>query len=64
MGVPKNFQEAQVEKDMLEGYLVRMFVTDDMDELDKVSLYAMKSIADLHSYHGNKLRMAKLEPKD
>ena len=39
-----NYQEMRNEKDMLEGNINRMFVTDDMDELCSMYMFAKERL--------------------
>ena len=48
-------KEAHVEYDLLKGDINRMFVTDDVKELQVEHEYAMKRIERIYDYHFTRL---------
>ncbi len=49
------YRKLKIQKDMLEGNINRMFITDDMDEMDVMYETAVQRLNAI--YEGNKKRL-------
>lgn len=55
---------ANIEKDMLQGNINRMFITDSIEELNNRFIYALKNLEKIHTYnHERLLSIKKIKEK-